>query len=166
VGFFFARRIRATEENELFSKIMFTRGQDVAFSCCQQPLAQLTNQNKMTTTTTLSHNQEITVKGFTLASKITVGTARGYAAKYNDNADAAHALAIANGHDTAWTNQKAAILTSNYPGKDEALDLAARNTAAAQVIEDGQVVTIEDEDFQVRVLGQRFSDPVRFIRIA
>ena len=133
------------------------------------PRATLTTTNtntNMTTTTTLAHNQEITVKGFTLASKITVGTSRGYAKQYGDDAEESHNRTLANGHDTAWTNQKSATLTSNYPGKDEALDLAAKNTAAAQIIEDGQTVNIEGEEFEVKVLGQRFSDPVRFIRIA
>ena len=113
----------------------------------------------------LSHKQEIRVKGFTpLAQSITVGTARGYAAQYKEDPEAGHARALANGHETAWTNQACAVLTSDYPGKREALDAAAKATAEAPEIEDGQTVEIEGELFTVRVMGERYSDPVKFIR--
>ena len=82
----------------------------------------------------LSHKQEIRVKGFTpLAQSITVGTARGYAAQYKEDPEAGHARALANGHETAWTNQACAVLTSDYPGKREALDAAAKATATASL---------------------------------
>lgn len=119
-----------------------------------------------TATITLSHKQEIRVKGFTpLAQSITVGTCRGYAAQYNEDGEASHARALANGHDTAWTNQAAAVLSADYPGKSEALDAARKATAEAPEIEDGQTVEIEGELFRVKVLGERYSDPVKFIRI-
>lgn len=119
-----------------------------------------------TPTTTLSHNQEIRVKGFSrLANKITVGTCRGYAAKYKEDGEASHQRALKNGHDTAWTNQAASVLSDNYKGKAEELDRAAAATAAAPEIEDGQVVEIEGETFRVKVLGERYSDPVKFIRL-
>lgn len=119
-----------------------------------------------TPTTTLTHNQEIRVKGFSnLANKITIGTCRGYAAQYNEDGEASHARALANGHDTAWTNQAASVLTSDYKGKAEELDRAAAERASAVEIEDGQVVEIEGESFRVKVLGERYSDPVKFIRL-
>lgn len=122
-----------------------------------------------TTTTaalTLSHNQEVRVKGFShLANRITVGTARGYAAQYNEDTTTAHQRALDNGHDTAWTNQAASVLTSDYPGKHEALDAAAAATAAAPEIEEGMVVEIEGELFTVKVLGERYCDPVKFVRL-
>jgi hypothetical protein len=116
--------------------------------------------------TTLAHNQEIRIKGFTsLAQSIKVGTCRGYAAQYNEDGEVSHARALTNGHDTAWTNQAAACLTADYPGKHEALAAAAKATAEAVEIEHGQTVEIEGELFRVKVLGQRYSDPVKFIRL-
>lgn len=120
-----------------------------------------------TTPTILSHNQIIRVKGFSrYANKITVGTARGYAAQYNDDAEEAHKRAIENGHETAWANQSAAVLSADYPGKAEALEAEAAAIAAAPEIENGQTVEIEGEIFTVRVTGERYSDPVHFQRVA
>jgi hypothetical protein len=121
----------------------------------------------MTTTIKLSHKQQIRVKGFSpLANKITVGTARGYAAQYQEDPEAAHTRALGNGHDTAWTNQAASVMTSDYKGKQAELDAAAKATTEAVEIENGQLVEIEGETFLVKVFGERYSDPVHFIRQA
>jgi hypothetical protein len=115
--------------------------------------------------TTLAHKQIIRVKGFSpYANQITVGTARGYAAEYQKDGEASHQRALANGHETAWANQSAGELTSDHPGKTEALDAKAAAIAAAPEIENGQAVEIEGELFTVRVMGEQFSDPVHFVR--
>jgi hypothetical protein len=115
----------------------------------------------------LSHGQIIRVKGFSkYANKITVGTARGYATQYNEDPESGHARTLSYGHDTAWTNQSAGELTSDYPGKKEKLDAEAAAIAAAPEIEDGQTVEIEGESFRVRVNDERYSNPVKFIRQA
>lgn len=120
-----------------------------------------------TQSTILSHGQIIRVKGFSqYANKITVGTARGYASRYNDDAEEAHKRALDNGHPTAWANQACSVLSSDYPGKAEALNAEAASIAAAPEIEDGQTVEIEGELFRVRVTGERYSDPVHLKRIA
>lgn len=120
----------------------------------------------MTTTTTLQHGQQIRVKGFNrLANKITVGTCRGFAAQFSRDGDASHALALANGHATAWANQAPSAMSDNYPGKDAELNRLAAETAAAIEIENGQTVEIEGELFTVKVTGQRYSDPIHFRRI-
>jgi hypothetical protein len=120
-----------------------------------------------TPTTTLSHNQIIRVKGFSqYANKITVGTARGYAAEYYDAPEESHKRALDNGHDTAWANQSASVLSADYPGKKQELDAKAAAIASAPEIENGQTVEIEGELFTVRVTGERYSDPVHFKRIA
>lgn len=112
----------------------------------------------------LNHDQEVRVKGFVHASKITVGTISGYATKNGENPEDAIARAKSFGHSiNPWTNQSPAVLTSDYPGKREALDKAAAETAAAPEIENGQIVEIEGTRYTVRVLGQRYSDPVHFI---
>lgn len=122
--------------------------------------------NNTAEVTALSHNQEIRVKGFTYAQKITVGTIAGYAKQYNEDPEAAIARAKSFGHPLEpWTNQSPAVLSADYAGKTEELDRAAAATAAAPEIEDGQIVEIEGERFRVKVLGQRYSDPVKFVSL-
>lgn len=113
---------------------------------------------------TLSHNSQIRVKGFEFRNKITVGTIAGYAKQYGEDPEAAIARAKDRGDSLApWTNQAPGVLVADYPGKaeDMAKDLAAFN--AAPEIENGELVEIEGEIFTVRVLGERYSDPVAFI---
>jgi hypothetical protein len=112
----------------------------------------------------LTHNQIVRVKGFSqYANKITIGTARGYDPQ---NAEESHQRCLANGHDTAWAMQSAGVLTSDYEGKQSYLDAEEAAIAAAVEIEDGQIVEIEGEQFIVKVTGERFSDPVKFKRVA
>lgn len=112
----------------------------------------------------LEHNQEIRIKGFSpYAQKITVRTVRGCTFR---DAEEAHADALAHGHATAWTSQAHAALTADYKGKAAELDAAAIATAAAPIIADGDTVEIEGEFFRVRVMGERYSDPAAFVRIA
>ncbi len=114
---------------------------------------------------TLQDGQEIRVKGFSqYASSIKVGTARGYAKKYNENAEAAHRRAIDNGHDTAYAIQMPSIITADYKGKSEELDAKAKATAQSVEIENGEQVEIEGDTFTVKVLGERYSDPVKFVK--
>jgi hypothetical protein len=119
------------------------------------------------TTATLRHGQTIRVAGFSkYANRITVGTARGYASQYGEDAEASHSATIANGHDTAWANQEPSMLTADYTGKDADLAATAEKIASAPVIHNGQQVEIEGEIFTVRVTGERYCDPVHFKRIA
>lgn len=123
---------------------------------------------KMTATNsilTLQHNQTVRGAGFSkYAQRISVGTARGYAAEYNRNQDEAHQRALTNGHSTAWTNQEAACLTADYPGKAEAHAAYLKDIAEAVELQNGQQVEIEGEIFTVRLVGSHVSDPIHFIR--
>jgi hypothetical protein len=123
---------------------------------------------KMTTTNsilTLQHNQTVRGAGFPVyAQRISVGTARGYSAEYNDNQEEAHQRAINNGHPTAWANQDAACLTADYPGKAEAHAAYLKEIADAVELHNGQKVEIEGEVFTVRLVGSHVSDPIHFIR--
>ena len=113
----------------------------------------------------LHDGQEIRIQGFSpYAQKIAVHTARGYAARHNQNPEEAHADALANGHATAWVYQEPAILTADYKGKAAALEAAAAATAAAPVIAHRDVVEIEGELFRVLVTGERYSDPAALVR--
>ena len=115
---------------------------------------------------TLSHNQEIRVAGFSkLAQKVKVGTARGYAAEYGKDPAEAHQRELSLGYDTAWTVQSPGVLTADYPGKAEELRKAREAREEAPEIAHGEHVEIEGETFEVRVIGERYSDPVHFIRL-
>lgn len=106
---------------------------------------------------TLRHEQTIRVAGFRNWNKITVGTALGYGGL--EGLD----QAIAFGHELAWTNQESAVLCSYYHGKNAALDKKDAEIAAAVEIEDGQIVKIDSLLYKVRVTGERYADPVRFV---
>mgnify|MGYP003147698955 CR=1 FL=1 len=122
----------------------------------------------MTTTTpstTLKPNEQIRVKGFSsMAGRITIGTVRSCAAKWGDNPEEAEARALRSGHDLAFANQDPAILTADYTGKKDTLGKAAKSTATATEVADGQIVEIEGNKFKVKVTSQRYSDPVKFLR--
>jgi hypothetical protein len=154
-----------------FSAIVDFVVYEINRACFSSPVAERQTQTTTPTTTmtpiTLHHGQEIRVAGFSkFAQRITVGTARGYAAQYNESPEAGHARAIANGHETAWANQDSACLTDDYLGKAEELEAKASATASAPEIEHGQTVEIEGEIFRVIVAGERYSDPVHFRRVA
>jgi hypothetical protein len=122
-----------------------------------------------TTHTTLTHNQEIRVKGFgPYCTRIHVWTARGLNTEgmgKEMTPDEFHAECIKRGEGTAWAAKESACITSDYPGKREKLEAQRAATAAAIEIEDGQTVEIEGELFKVKVMGERYSDPVHFIKI-
>ena len=117
----------------------------------------------MKTPLKLAHNQQIRVKGFIHAQKITVGTIAGCALQNGENTAMAIIRANKFGNSlNPWTNQAPAVLTAHYKGKEA--DLAAAGVAknAAPEIADGDIVEIESKLFTVVVLGQRYSDPVAF----
>lgn len=118
----------------------------------------------------LIHNQEIRVKGFKYANKITVSTVRGWAASKYQSTEASIeeevSRAKALGHDMVWALQEAAALTENYPGKAEELARKAAATAAASEVADGDIVEIEGRTYKVRVMGEQYCDPVHFIRVS
>lgn len=112
---------------------------------------------------TLIANQFVTVAGWDRAFEFS--TARGYAARYNEDQDAAHARCVGFGHDTAFTINGGTMLTDSRAYNAAKLAEAAANLAGATIIADGETVKIEGETFTVRVMGQRFSDPIHFKRV-
>ena len=115
---------------------------------------------------TLKEGQTVRGAGFSRYSqRITVRTARGYAAKYNEDQDAAYNRAVANGHETVWTYQEPAVLCADYPGKAEAHAAKLKEIAEAVELFDGQAVIIDGEKLIVRILGERFSNPIQFINL-
>ena len=115
---------------------------------------------------TLKHGQTVRGAGFSkYGQRITVRTARGYAAKYNEDQEAAHNRAVANGHQTVWSYQEPAVLCADYSGKAEAHAAKLKEIAEAVQLFDGQAVLIEGEKLIVRLLGEHCSDPIQFINL-
>jgi hypothetical protein len=113
---------------------------------------------------TLIHNQTIRIASFDrYAKRIRVGTVEGCAKDKGEDPAAEAARAKSLGHELAWTCQAPAVLTADYPGKNERIYAERGEIAAAQVIEDGDDVIIEGRHYTVRVLGQCYSDPVAFM---
>jgi hypothetical protein len=109
-----------------------------------------------------------TVRGFGFsryANKITIGTARGYASRYNEDPEAAHNDCLKRGHETAWAIQKSSALTADYAGKAEDLEKELQEIRDSVILDNNQLVTIEGETFKVRLAGERYSDPIHFVRI-
>jgi len=114
---------------------------------------------------TLSHNQEVRISGFKNASRIRIFTIAGYAIQNGENPDDAIARSKEFGHElNPCCLQAASIMTADYVGKKEELDAKDAATAAAPEIENGELVEIEGSQFIVRVLGQQYSDPVKFVK--
>lgn len=111
----------------------------------------------------LTHNSQVRVKGFEFRNKITVGTVGGYAEQYGNSPTRALQRAKASGHEIAWTNREASVLSADYAGKSEDMDRADEAFLASPEIEDGEIVQIDGDKYRVKVMGERFSDPVKFI---
>ena len=114
----------------------------------------------------LHHNQVVRGFGFSqYAKKIRVRTARGSAHECNSDPEEAHEHCLMRGHDTAWANQKPAMLTADYAGKAEELEKERQEIRDSVILDNKQLVIIEGETFKVLLAGDQYSDPIHFKRI-
>lgn len=104
----------------------------------------------------LEHGQKVKING----KRGTVFTVRGYAKEYNEDPEAAYNRAVKNGHILFSILQEPAILSGD-PGF---YDREMKKWADATIINNGEVVVIEDEAFEVVFVGN-YSDMVHFRRI-
>ena len=108
---------------------------------------------------TLIANQFVTAAGWDRAYQF--DTARNYC-----GGDEGHARAVAQGHDTAWTVNTGSCIVSDRTWAAAKLAEEAEQLRTATIVDDGEMVEIEGETFTVRVMGQRFADPIHFKREA
>jgi hypothetical protein len=54
------------------------------------------------------------------------------------------------------------VLSDNYPGKAEQLAAERAEIAASVILQDGQQVIIEGQTYTVRLVGARYSNPIKF----
>lgn len=98
--------------------------------------------------------------------RVIVGTVEGYARRNHENVEEAMARAMTFKHDLAYTVSCGFCITSDYPGKAEALAAERAATAAAPMIENGEVVEIEGRVYTAKYTRDYVSDPVHFIPVA
>lgn len=116
----------------------------------------------------LHHNQVVRGFCFDYANKITIRTVRGLAKEAGASDEAAeesYANCREFKHATAWTYQQPSILTDHYAGKAEELEKERQEIRDSVILDNNQLVSIEGETFKVRLAGERFSDPIHFIRV-
>ena len=111
----------------------------------------------------LTHGQQVVVPSFKHSAKIELVTPRGYATSNGDCPEEAEARAISHGHDLLACFQHSSIVTADYDGKAEELQAAREEWEKAQRIDQGDLVECEGRKYKVRIIGERYSDPVKFI---
>lgn len=134
----------------------------------------------------LTSGQQIKIKGAFWARAITIHTVLGSEIenikKYNRNVGAKEAFDRATAEieirKARWAErgetypmapfaiQAPGVLTDNYPGKAEQLAQEELNFKLAPEIADGELVMIDGEVWEVKVLGLQYSDPIHFTRPA
>lgn len=134
---------------------------------------------------TLSHGQQVRIPGAMWCKAITVHTVRGSEEQdlremKRTPEDQIPAMAAANIQERVdrwaargevyplapFTMQAPAVLTADYPGKAEKLAAEQAAFEAAIMLEDGQRVLIDGEEWLVCIVGLEFSDPIHFVKKA
>ena len=114
----------------------------------------------------LKHNQIVRGFGFSqYAKQIKIGTARGFATDCKSDPEEAHEHCLKQGHPSAWTNQAPSVLSADYAGKAEAHEKMLQQIRDSVILANNQIVTIEGEQFKVRLAGEQYSDPIHFKRL-
>lgn len=115
------------------------------------------------TLVTLTAGSFVTAPGFRRA--FPVGTLAAFTAKTDKTPEGlakARARAEANGHDIAWTVNTGTVLLGDKAAGARRLAEEAAQFEGATFVTDGQLVEIEGERFQVKVMGERYADPIHF----
>ena len=113
----------------------------------------------------LSHGQQIVVPSFKYNNKIQLVTPSGYALEEGHCPEEWEARAAKFGHEFLACFQHSSIITADYEGKAEKLDAERKEWENAQRIQQGDLVECEGRKYSVKILGEHFSDPVKFIPV-
>lgn len=113
----------------------------------------------------LTHGQQIVIPSFKYTNKIQLVTPSGYALEEGHCPKEWEARAAKFGHEFLACFQHCSILTADYKGKDEQLQAERKEWEDAQRVEQGDLVECEGRKYTVKILGQQFSDPVKFIPV-
>ena len=116
-----------------------------------------------TTIIQLTHGQHVVVPSFKYTNKIELVTPRGYALSYGDCPEEAEAQATKFGHEFLACFKFPSIISADYNGKAERLEAERKEWEEAQRINEGDIVECEGRKYIVKILGENFSDPVKFI---
>ena len=113
----------------------------------------------------LSHGQQIVVSSFKYQNKIELVTPRGYALSRGDCPEDAEARAVKFDHEMLACFQHSSVLSSDYEGKAERLEAERKDWEKAQRIKQGDLIECEGRKYKVKIIGERYSDPVKFIPV-
>lgn len=113
----------------------------------------------------LTHGQQIVVPSFKYQNKIELVTPRGYALSNGDCPEDAEELATKNNWEFLACFKHCSIITADYDGKTEKLEAERKEWEKAQRIEVGDLVECEGRKYSVKILGEQYSDPVKFIPV-
>ena len=116
-----------------------------------------------TTIIQLTHGQHVAVPSFRFTNKIEIVTPCGYAISYGDCPEEAEARATKFGHEFLACFKHPSIITADYNGKAERLEAERKEWEEAQRINEGDIVECEGRKYIVKILGENFNDPVKFI---
>lgn len=112
---------------------------------------------------TIVHHQFVTVAGWDRAYQFS--TSAGYTKSYGGDVAEARARADKLGHDVAWCVNPGSALLGDRETAKAMLAKEAAQLASAIVVADGVEVEVEGERFKVKVMGQRYADPIHFKKI-
>ncbi len=115
----------------------------------------------------LTYGQAVRGHGFPYyTQRIKVYTVRGYAESYGESGEEAIARAKSNGHTLAFAVQDPCMITSDYAGKAEKLSALDAEIESAPVLCEGDLVEIEGLLYRSRLVGEKYSSPIRFEAVA
>jgi hypothetical protein len=121
--------------------------------------------NNTTETIQLTHGQQIVVPSFKYTKKIELVTPRGYALQHGDCPEEGEARAIKFDHDLLGCFTHCTVISNDYEGKAEELEVARKEWEEAQRIEEGDIVECEGRLYKVKINGEQFCDSVAFIPV-
>lgn len=115
---------------------------------------------------TLKHGQRIRTTMHEHLPTITVHTIEGFHAenKILGSLEEVTKKALDRREPLAWTLKSAAVLSDNYPGKEEALNRNIAEYEKAVTIYDREKVIIEGRIYIIQYISSYISDPVHFVK--
>lgn len=119
----------------------------------------------MTKPIKINHGQQVVVPSFKYQNKIELVTPRGYALDNGDCPEEGEARAKKYGHELLACFKHCPVISADYKGKDEELQAEREEWEKAQRIEEGDLIECEGREYKVRILNERYSNPVKFIPV-
>ena len=105
----------------------------------------------------------VTAAGFLFAHK--VSSIESFVAKFGWDLDEHLGRAVERGESLAWVNGHIVTLVGDKAAALRNAEKARRDREAATVLKNGDLVEIEGRRYTVRINGERYSNPFKFVKI-